>query len=386
METSAEYLHRLAIAPFLGEFCSELTEYRFLQHHLAKTQSQLRITLLFCSVFYLAFALTDIAVLGQGHAAFVLFVGRLSVAVAAAAGTWLTYRHPQSIAVTWLAATLVEVAGMSVFMLVVVYRPGELHWHAMSMAIMLIVVYIYIPNRLVYSLAVALPSTAAFIVLALKVGHLNQPDIFTMTMLLLLANTFGAVAAHRYHHLWREEFRAQTILKSVSVHDQLTGCFNRRYLHESLLAGEIARARRSSLCMAVILCDLDHFKLVNDTYGHCGGDAVLRTFSQLLKKMTREHLDTVVRYGGEEFLIILPETDLCGGVLLAERLRVAFAAAASHEGDRVIAATASFGVAAVDFARNKNTITLNTLITSADELLYDAKKNGRNRVTSLQLF
>ena len=386
METILQGKHSFSLTQLRSEFCSHAIETKFLSHHLAQTQSQLRSTLLFCSVFYLAFSLTDFAVLGYGYDALTLFLARLSVALTAAAGSWLTWRHPHSVAATRLAATAAETVGMAAFMLVVVYRPDEMHWHAMSMAIMLIVVYLYIPNRLAYSIAVALSATATFIVLALQVTHLNAPDLLTMAMLLLLVNTFGCVAARRYQRLWREEFQAQSILKNVAILDHLTGCYNRRYLHENLFDSEIARAQRFKLCLTVIICDLDHFKNVNDTHGHRGGDAVLRTFSHLLKSMTREHIDSVVRYGGEEFLLILPETELHGSILLAERLRRAFAAATTtHEGGRTISATASFGVASVDFARNRNKITLNTLIMAADEQLYDAKNGGRNQIKSLQL-
>lgn len=386
MEGCSDDQYSLDLAPVRSEFCNEVTEFRFLTHHLAETQSQLRLTLIFCSFFYLAFSLTDIAVLGYGRDAFILFLARLTVAVTAAGCGWLTDRQRKSVAMTRLAATAVEIVGMSTFMLVVVYRPDELPWHAMSMAIMLIVVYIFIPNRLVYSLAVALSATGVFIIVAFAVGNLKSSDMLTMSMLLLLANTFGCVAARRYHRLWREEFRTQSILKNLSTHDHLTGCFNRRYVDEKLLDSEISRAQRFGLCLTVVMCDLDHFKIVNDSYGHHGGDAVLRAFSELLKKMTRRHIDSVVRYGGEEFLLVLPETDLYGGVLLAERLRVAFAGAATvHDVNQNINTTASFGVATVDFARSRKMITLDSLIAAADKLLYDAKTGGRNQVKSLQL-
>ena len=160
--------------------------------------SSLRLTLIFCSSFYLAFTLTDIAVLGYGRDAFKLFLGRLTVAL------------------TRLGATTAEVVGMSVFMLIAMHRPGELPWHAMSMAIMLVVVYLFIPNRLVYALVVALCSTGAFIALAFSMGRLAPSDMLTMSMLLVLTNTFSFVAARRYHRLWRMEFRAQSILRNLS--------------------------------------------------------------------------------------------------------------------------------------------------------------------------
>jgi len=386
LETRSDIQFSLDIDPLCSEFVNDGTEFRFLTDTLAETQSQLRVALFFCSFFYLAFILTDIAVLGYGRDTFILFLGRTTVAVTAVICSWRTYRQSTSISMTRLAATLVEVVGLSTFMLVVIYRPSELPWHAMSMAIMLFVVYIFIPNRLVYSLAVSIGATCVFVFLALTVGQPKPADILTMSMLLLLANTFGFVASRRYQRVRREAFRTQTDLKNLSVHDHLTGCFNRRYLHEKLLDNEIFRAQRYRQSLTVIMCDLDHFKGVNDSYGHHGGDAVLRDFSQLLRKMTRKQIDSVVRYGGEEFLLILPETDLKDGVLLAERLRGAFAGAdTAHGANQNISTTASFGVATFDFARSKEVITLDGLIASADDMLYHAKSGGRNQVRSLQL-
>lgn len=384
LKTRSDGQFSLDIDPLRSEFTNDTTEFRFLTDTLADTQSQLRIALFFCSFFYLAFILTDIAVLGYGRDTFILFLGRSTVAVTAVICSWLTYRQPTSVAMTRLAATVVEVVGMSTFMLVVIYRPSELPWHAMSMAIMLFVVYIFIPNRLVYSLAVSIGATGAFVILAFTGGHLKPADILTMSMLLLLANTFGFVAARRYQRVRREASRTQTDLENLSVHDHLTGCFNRRYLHDKLLDNEVLRAQRYHQCLTVIMCDLDHFKAVNDSFGHHGGDAVLRDFSQLLRKMTRKQIDSVVRYGGEEFLLILPETDLKDGVLLADRLRRAFAGAdTAHGANKNISATASFGVATFDFARSKEVITLDGLIASADNMLYHAKSGGRNQVRSI---
>jgi len=204
--------------------------------------------------------------------------------------------------------------------------------------------------------------------------------------LLMLTNTFGGVAARRYQRLWRDEFCAQSILKKHSVRDHLTGCYNRRYLDEHLLEKEIARSQRHNLWLTVILCDLDHFKSVNDTHGHQAGDAVLRTFSSLLQKITREHVDYVIRYGGEEFLLVLPDTDLAGGALIAERLRVALAENPTcHTVNQTINMTASFGVAAIDFSAKGKIISQYALISAADELLYKAKDAGRNHVMSIEL-
>ena len=374
----------IQVAPLRCEFVDAETETAFLRHHLTMTQAQLRVTFLFCALFYLCFAATDVIWLGYSLKTALLVAARAAVALTALACLSLLQRWPTSIPITRVAANIVEAAGAAGFLLIAGLRPQEFSLHAISMSIVIIVIYIYIPNRLVYAAAISAAATALFMGLAWWLGGVHGIELATMTALLALGNLFGYVAARRYQLLWREEYSAQMVLKNLSVRDPLTGCYNRRYLHEQLLETEISRAQRYRLSLTVIMCDLDHFKEVNDTYGHYGGDAVLQRFAALLQSMTRDSIDSVVRYGGEEFLLILPETDLAGGQLLAERLRQNLAATpVAHDGQR-IAVTASFGVASVDFAISTHTAHLN-MIATADDLLYAAKNGGRNRVCAQQL-
>ncbi|HEX7932945.1 MAG TPA: GGDEF domain-containing protein [Paraburkholderia sp.] len=132
----------------------------------------------------------------------------------------------------------------------------------------------------------------------------------------------------------------------------------------------------------MILCDIDHFKSINDTYGHLCGDAVLRSCSALLHRLVRQQVDCVVRYGGEEFLLLLPQTDRMGAVNLAERLRQAFAETSIEWSGQSIAVTASFGVLAVDLAGGNSEVTEEAIIAAADSLLYRAKTKGRNNIQS----
>lgn len=374
----------IPVARLRGEFVDADAETAFLRHHLAMTHAQLRVTFLFCSLFYLCFAVTDLVWLGYTPTTALLAATRATVALTALTCLALLTRRPSSIPATRLAAGIVETTGAAGFLLIAALRPSEFSLHAISMSIVVIVLYVYIPNRLVYAAAIAAAATTVFIALAWRLGNLHSVELATMAALLTLGNLFGYVAARRYQLLWREEYSAQLVLKNLSVRDPLTGCYNRRHLHEQLLETEISRAQRYRLSLTVIMCDLDHFKAVNDTYGHYGGDAVLQHFAALLRAMTRESIDSVVRYGGEEFLLILPETDLAGGQLLAERLRQGFEATpVEHDGQR-IAVTASFGVASVDFSVSTHAAHLN-MIATADELLYAAKNSGRNRVCAKQL-
>ena len=358
-------------------------ERAYLRQFLPQTQTQLRVALIVCAVFYVAFGLSDVAVLGFSDKTLLLFMARLLVAVATALGVFALFRLPQSIRAPSIVATAVEVVGMSAFMPVVLYRPHEIPWHAMSMSIMLVVVHLFIPNSFVNATAVSIATTLVFSLLAIHVGALSVSDTLTMTMLLVLVNTVGIIAAHRYQCLGRRQFRAQSILRHLSFRDHLTGCYNRRYMEEHLLEQEVERASRYPAWLTVIMCDLDHFKLINDTYGHPTGDVVLQHFAGLLRAACRDHIDSVVRYGGEEFMLILPETDLRGGVRLAERLRRAIADEPAYRDERrAVSVTASFGVVAADFSVAGMGGDPRTLITRADELLYRAKSAGRNRVES----
>ena len=164
------------------------------------------------------------------------------------------------------------------------------------------------------------------------------------------------------------------VLLDQSTRDPLTGLNNRRSALEEL-QNRFDLSQRHNRPLAVIMCDLDHFKRINDTLGHGAGDVVLQEFGQRVKNNLRT-TDMAGRIGGEEFLLILPETDLEGALLLAERLRVATSGFAFELPTNPIEVTCSLGVA----ERSPEDRDGGALLARADGALYVAKRGGRNRV------
>jgi len=167
-----------------------------------------------------------------------------------------------------------------------------------------------------------------------------------------------------------ERKRMEEELKKLSVTDNLTQTYNRTKFEE-VIKREIKRTKRNGRPLSVALFDIDHFKKVNDAYGHDVGDSVLKTLSQIAKSNMRD-IDYLIRWGGEEFILIALDTDLRGAEVIAEKIRHAIE---SHGFDKVGRVTVSFGV-----TQFKQDDTEDSFIKRADETLYKAKEKGRNRV------
>jgi diguanylate cyclase (GGDEF)-like protein len=159
-----------------------------------------------------------------------------------------------------------------------------------------------------------------------------------------------------------------------SVRDVLTGCFNRRHALE-VLDSELRRVRRSHGALSLLMLDLDHFKTINDRFGHLCGDAVLAHVGQRMQAVLRGS-DTKCRYGGEEFLVLLPDTPLAGARRVAEMLRKDLEQHPVRWNDQALTVTASVGIAEINAGED----TTDTIIARADAALYHAKQDGRNCV------
>jgi len=186
-------------------------------------------------------------------------------------------------------------------------------------------------------------------------------------------------AGRRIIELERSLQDAQAQLKILTITDPLLGTYNRRYLMEELIR-EVTRSRRDHRQLTALMADLDRFKAVNDQHGHHCGDAVLQGFTQLMRSQLRAN-DWIARSGGEEFVIVLPETNLADATAIAEKLRASCAASPFSTAAGQLSLTVSFGVAALEPAGDTAQATM-TLLQRADAALYESKRAGRNRVTA----
>ena len=224
---------------------------------------------------------------------------------------------------------------------------------------------------------VMLPST---ILLALEDSELARAmalgSLIYVVAAIRAARTFSR-ALHNSIRLSHELEGARETAELQARTDELTGIRNRRAFYEQ---GElaVAQARRYGDSLALISLDIDHFKKVNDTWGHAAGDETLRVVARIIQQTVRTS-DIAGRTGGEEFAILLPRASLEQAAGMAERLRSTMEKAAISQGGRDFNFTASFGVA----AHGPEADTLERLLAEADKALYEAKAAGRNRVVSI---
>ncbi|MGI6394178.1 MAG: GGDEF domain-containing protein [bacterium] len=172
-----------------------------------------------------------------------------------------------------------------------------------------------------------------------------------------------------FHELSREYVEKK--LETVANHDPLTGLLNRREM-EKMIRSESARSLRYSNPLSLMICDIDNFKEVNDTYGHKFGDEVLKAIAEIFVKNTRSH-ESICRWGGEEFVILLPETPVAGCMVVAERLREKVAENKIMFGKDEISVTMSFGIGGYSPEQS-----IEENIDNVDKAMYRAKKAGKN--------
>lgn len=393
MEATPQDDSRYELSPVSAEFRDLATEVAFREYLRSIWVRDTRRAFILAALFYLAFSITDFMLLGQGEPYAMVLFTRVMVTCFGLLVAFSAERFWRPL-VDGITPTLVVGLAMVGFLSITLLRPFEPGWHGMSMMVMLLGTYVFIPNRFLPALAVALFSTVAFFFLMVDHFELQPKLILIMALLFLSMNLFGALSAHRISRLTRMNFRDAQILRQANQrlteevaarrqleqdlisqvhHDELTGVTNRRRFQE-LARQRIRQAETDGQPLSLLLLDVDYFKQINDTYGHLRGDEVLKA----LARICGDHMDAeevLARVGGEEFAMLLPGMDREAARKQAERIRASVWNAPVVLADAAIHISISIGVAQWRPGEN-----LADFLGRVDHALQVAKYKGRDRV------
>ncbi len=384
---------KYTISKWLAEFADRDTELAFQEHIQHMINRQLRIVLIVWAVLLLLFAMPDFQALGVTRPFYYLLAYRVVIALALLLVVLNIKSKTDFFKISYIVTAIV-IVGFTGFMLLFYFRPDIVTWIVGVIMIQIIALMMFIPIR--FSLAFVGGLYGVVITLATRwaMGS-SKANLIGLFFVLMLPFVLGAATAMRLGISQRKQFAllSQTAkinqelaleidrrralelkLTEMAATDPLTGLYNRRE-YEMLFTHEIERARRADTPLSVCIVDLDHFKKVNDTYGHGAGDEVLRRTAGLLKDKLRS-MDIVGRLGGEEFIILLPQTTIDQAAMIGNRILEALAATDIDTGAAIIRITATIGISQM-IPSDPN---FNAIIQRADEALYRGKETGRNRV------
>jgi diguanylate cyclase (GGDEF)-like protein len=279
-----------------------------------------------------------------------------------------------------LSIACISALGVGAAAVIAIAHRVEPHFPYEGLLLVCMAGYFLVGLRLAEALISPLLMLLSYVVFELIVG-ISTAVLLNNLLFLLFGNVIGIVGCYLLEYKSREHFLVSRLMRVLADHDSLTGLHNRRSFNRQL--DRLWRlALREEVGLAMLICDVDHFKLYNDKYGHQGGDAVLAQIGQLLADAGRRPLDMSVRLGGEEFAVLLYDISAAEAGQRAEELRAALehlhiAHAASST---AAAVTLSIGVACLFPAQGGS---LAQLYEQADKALYLAKQQGRNRVASV---
>lgn len=382
------------IHPLHGEFADPTLERQYRASVQADTARYLRTSLLVCGILYFAFLLVDLQLVTSSRQLFLLGlmrIGIVSLFLLLSAGVWLR----PALVENPLPLNAVLFCLGSAVMLAVPLRPETLSLQITGVMVVLTAIYLFIPNRIPWMIGQAAWLSLAFLMVVHIWADRPLSHVGMLALLLLLPNIIGLMTAQRLNRLQREQFlalldarnanlkllqeitereRLEDGLRQLAQTDELTKLNNRRSFDE-LAAQALRQARRTGSPLTVCMVDLDFFKDINDTYGHPAGDKVLAAVAEVCRDQLRES-DIIGRYGGEEFVVALPNTDAYSARLMAERLR---ARIEDHRFAGELASLRLTVTAGVSQVRPDED-TLDPALVRADEALYEGKREGRNRV------
>ena len=337
-----------------------------------------RIALCVATVIWLALTALDMLVVPASHLGWVIAV-RLVVLVILLVCATLILRRRHSHLLLPLSMTCILVLGVGAAMIVGIAHRADPGYPYEGLLLVSMAAYFLVGLRLNEALACSLVILLAYVIAELAAG-LPAPRLINNLLFLVFGNLIGAVGCYLLEYKSREHFLISHLMQLLAYHDSLTGLHNRRSFNRQF-ERLWRQAQRDGISIALLLCDIDHFKAYNDCYGHQAGDAALQRVGSLIKQAARRPLDMGVRLGGEEFALLLFDISADEARQRAEALRHSLEEAGiAHRGsDSADVLTMSIGVACLSPDSQPE---LSQLYEQADRALYEAKAFGRNRVAA----
>lgn len=336
-----------------------------------------RIALSVAAVIWLALTVFDMAVVPASHVSWVIAIRVLALAVLLVCAFFIVQRRYRHL---WLplSMTCILVLGVGAAMIVGVAHRADPDYPYEGLMLVSMAAYFLVGLRLSEAVVCSLVVLLAY-VLAELVAGLSVPKLLNNVLLLTFGNLIGGVGCYLLEHKSREYFLVSRLMRLLAYHDSLTGLHNRRSFNRQF-ERLWRQAQREGKSLALLLCDIDHFKAYNDSYGHQAGDVALQHVGALIQQAARRPLDMGVRLGGEEFALLFFDIAADEAVRRAEALRQALEQAGiSHrESASGKVLTMSVGVA---WLSPDSQPQLSQLYEQADRALYQAKASGRNQVS-----
>jgi diguanylate cyclase (GGDEF)-like protein len=286
----------------------------------------------------------------------------------------VSYHKPSQHAVPGLTGLAGLLAGLGIIAMISLAAPPGSYMYYAGLLMVCSALYTFLHLRFEVALGHAWILVAVYELVAVAAGT-PAATLINNTFFLVGTNIIGMIACYSSERVSRAAFLDRRMIEALAYKDSLTGVLNRRAFFD-VAQSELARCARSSEPVSAVMLDIDHFKRINDQYGHVVGDRLLKAVASAMQANVRPS-DSVCRYGGEEFVVWLPETSSFTARLVAERLRDAVEQVFITIEGCDLQVTASFGVATCEA---QAAIRVEALVSRADQALYAAKRDGRNRV------
>ena len=357
---------------FIGEFIDKALEKEYFNYEMERAIKYMGPIVLILGFLYTLFAIPDYYVIKDESIFHEILINRMIFGIIVIF-LYIILKKSKNYIITAYIVSITEIIAIISF-LVTFYNYENPDYLIQAFGMMVVIIgFFLVPNKWINTVFVALLASSLFIVMSRSYIHkMEVTKFYAGVVYIFIVIVLSAISSYRSNYLKRKNYADSKELLRISETDSLTGIYNRgRFDHE--LQNWINVYNRYKNPLALCMFDFDDFKKVNDNHGHITGDAVLVNSIAVINKMIRK-TDLFARWGGEEFVLLLPNTNMQEAKELIERIRLSIAGLNHKEAGHV---TCSFGLVEI----NDND-TMGTLLNRVDNCLYSAKNSGKNRVES----